>query len=308
MDSGVDSARRSASHGAAIGFALFVTFLWSTSWIVIRWGLDDEGLPPLTFAALRYSLAAVVLLGWIASQSDYRESLRRLDRSALTGIVGLGMIMYAITQGAQFVAIDSQPAATSSLVLSGTPLVVAFLGARALKERPTFRQLVGAVLVITGAAVYFSGSLSATAVGLVAAFVGLVANSFGAVLGRGVNRSASVPVVVVTGLSMAVGAATLLLVAGLIDGLPAVSARAWVMIAWLAVVNTALAFTLWNLSLRRLTALESAAINNTMLLQIGLLAWWLLDEYPGPLGFAGIGLASIGILLAQTSRSQLHRG
>lgn len=271
---------------------------------MIRWGLDDEGLPPLTFAALRYALAALVLLGWIASQTGRRESLRRLDRKGLIRIAGLGVVLYAITQGAQFIAIDSQPAATSSLVLSATPLLVAFLGARALAERPTPRQLVGAVLVISGATLYFSGSLGATAVGLIAATVGLVANSVAAVLGRGVNRTATLPAVVVTGLSMAVGAATLLVVAGMVDGLPDVSARAWVMIAWLAVVNTALAFTLWNLSLRRLSALESAAINNTMLLQIGMLAWWLLDEFPGPLGFAGIALVSAGILLTQSPRAE----
>ena len=40
--------------------ALLVTVLWSSSWVLIRWGLDDEGLSPLMFAALRYGLAAVV--------------------------------------------------------------------------------------------------------------------------------------------------------------------------------------------------------------------------------------------------------
>jgi len=291
------------SHRAALGAALFVTFLWSTSWVVIRWGLDDEGLPPLTFAALRYSLAAVVLLGWITSRAHHRRSVQGLDRRTLIGVVGLGVVLYAITQGAQFIAIDSQPAATTSLILSGTPLLVAFIAHRTLTERTTPRQLVGAVLVIVGASLYFSGSIGATAVGLAAAIAGLVANSIAAVLGRGVNRNASVPAVVVTGLSMAIGAGTLLVVALAIEGLPDVSARAWGLIAWLAVVNTALAFTLWNLSLRRLSALESAAINNTMLLQIGLLAWWLLDEFPGPLGFVGIGLVSAGILLTQTTRS-----
>jgi len=40
--------------------ALLVTFLWSTSWVLIKVGLED--LPPLTFAGLRYGLAALVLL------------------------------------------------------------------------------------------------------------------------------------------------------------------------------------------------------------------------------------------------------
>lgn len=66
-----------------------------------------------------------------------------------------------------------------------------------------------------------------------------------------------------------------------------------------AVVSTALAFTLWNLSLRRLTAVESAGINNTMLIQIAVLAWILLSEAPGTLGLAGILIVSIGVFLTQ---------
>ena len=84
------------------------------------------------------------------------------------------------------------------------------------------------------------------------------------------------------------------------EGLPTVSARAWLIIVWLALVNTALAFTLWNLSLQRLSAVESAGINNTMLIQIALLAWVFLNETPGVPELAGILLVSLGVLLTQT--------
>jgi drug/metabolite transporter (DMT)-like permease len=65
------------------------------------------------------------------------------------------------------------------------------------------------------------------------------------------------------------------------------------------VVNTALAFTLWNRSLQKLSAVESSLINNTMLVQIAVLAWLFLDE---PLSWrdgVGLLLATAGILLAQ---------
>ena len=80
------------------------------------------------------------------------------------------------------------------------------------------------------------------------------------------------------------------------------SGRAWLIIGWLAIVNTALAFTLWNLSLRSLSAVESASINNTMLIQIALLASIFLGEAPGVLGLAGILVVSTGIFLAQSFR------
>ena len=70
-------------------------------------------------------------------------------------------------------------------------------------------------------------------------------------------------------------------------------------ILWLAVVNTALAFTLWNLSLRHLGAGESAVINNTMLLQVALLGWIVLDEVPTALQWLGLVIVSVGIAITQ---------
>jgi drug/metabolite transporter (DMT)-like permease len=51
---------RQHARGAATG--LFVTFLWSTSWVLIKVGLDGLALAPLSFAGLRYALAAVVVV------------------------------------------------------------------------------------------------------------------------------------------------------------------------------------------------------------------------------------------------------
>ena len=86
-----------------------------------------------------------------------------------------------------------------------------------------------------------------------------------------------------------------------VDGLPSISVRAAAIITWLAIVNTALAFTLWNLSLQRLTAVESAGINSTMLIQIAVLAWIFLGEAPGMLGLIGIVTVSAGVFLRQTA-------
>ena len=114
------SAARRPSHLASIGIALLVSFLWSTSWVLIRWGLDGEELQPITFAALRYGLASSVLVAWVLANRPHREQFARLDRAVVIRVVVLGIVFYAMTQGAQFVAIDNQPAATTSLVLSLT--------------------------------------------------------------------------------------------------------------------------------------------------------------------------------------------
>lgn len=294
------SPTRRSPHTTATLAALVVTFLWSSSWVLIRWGLDDEALPPVTFAGLRYGVAAAVLLGLVIARTRYRRQLTGAGKRSLVHIAVLGLVFYAITQGAQFVAIDNQPAATTSLILSFTPFLVAILSGVSLGESPSARQVGGALLLVVGAVAYFSGDLGATAVGIVAAAVGLGANVVSSLLGRQVNRTRDLAPVVVTAASMSVGAAVLLVAGMIVEGMPAVSARAWIIVVWLAVVNTAFAFTLWNLSLRRLAALESAAINNTMLIQIAVLAWLFLDEAPGLPEIAGILLVSAGVFLVQT--------
>ncbi|MGH3650549.1 MAG: DMT family transporter [Acidimicrobiia bacterium] len=301
------SIDRVVSNTRAVWTALFVTFLWSSSWVLIRWGLDEEALEPITFAALRYALAAIVLLAWVVSQPRLRKGFTTLNRSSIAQLVVLGIVLYALTQGAQFVAIDNQPAATTSLVLSWTPLLVALVGGWSIAETSSPRQLAGTLMVVAGAWFYFAGDLGSTAVGMTAALVGLAANVASALLGRHVNRRADLAPVVIAASSMAVGAALLVTAGIIVEGPPVISARAWLIIGWLAVVNTALAFTLWNLSLRRLSALESAAINNTMLIQIAILAWVFLDESLGLGEAAGIVLVSVGILLTQTVMSSRSR-
>ena len=290
------------AHLLAIASALLVTVLWSSSWVLIRLGLDDEELAPVTFAGMRYGLAALLLIVSVVARRTRRDEIRRLDRSSVWRLALLGVVFYALTQGAQFIAIDNQPAATTSLVLSLTALFVGIASARSLGERPARRQLVGSALVVVGALVYFAGDLGATTIGLTAAVVALGANVGGALLGRHVNRARSTSPIVVTTVSMSIGAVLLILAGLIVEGPPTITLRAGLIIGWLALVNTAVAFTLWNLALRRLSAIESAGINNTMLLQIAALAWWFLDENPGWVGLLGISVVSCGVFLTQLRR------
>jgi drug/metabolite transporter (DMT)-like permease len=63
------------SHLQAVLQVLFVTFLWSTSWFLIKIGLED--IPALPFAGLRYTLAFLCLLPF-AAHSGQLAPLRRL--------------------------------------------------------------------------------------------------------------------------------------------------------------------------------------------------------------------------------------
>ena len=303
-DTGAQSPR--TEHTRALLLALFVTMLWASSWVLIRWGLEDEGLRPVTFAGIRYLLAAILLAGVTAGTPSARSAIARMRTRSWATLSMLGIVFVALAQGAQFVAIDSQPAATPSLVLSLTPLLVAGVSSLTIGERPGARQVMGAAFIVIGAIAYFLGDLGFTAVGMLAAGVGLLANASGALIGRAANRDRSLPPLVVTVVSMGVGALALVVGGVAVEGWPAMSGRAWLIVLWLAGVNTALAFTLWNRSLQHLSATESAAVNNTMLIQIGLLAWAFLDEVPGVLDVLGMLAVSAGVYLATRPRVEIE--
>jgi drug/metabolite transporter (DMT)-like permease len=73
-------------------------------------------------------------------------------------------------------------------------------------------------------------------------------------------------------------------------------------------VNTAFAFTLWNHTLRVLTAMESGIINNTMQIWIPILAVLFLGESLNARQVAGMTLALIGTLLVQLKKLNQRTG
>ncbi|MFW6068150.1 MAG: DMT family transporter [Chloroflexota bacterium] len=300
--------QKTSPHLLAVLQALFVTFLWSTSWVFIKIGLED--IPALTFAGLRYALAFLILLPVLIVRREHR-ALRRLGRRDWLQLILLGLLLYSVTQGAQFLALDLLPAATLSLLLNFTTVAVAVMGIVLLAERPTWQQWLGTALFLLGTVIYFyrdvAGGMaaeSAPLLGLLIAGIGVLANAASAVLGRAVNRHERLTPLLITVVSMGIGAAVLLLSGIIVQGLPPLSPRSWLIIAWLAVVNTAFAFTLWNKTLRKLSAVESSIINNTMLIQIAVLAWIFLDERLQPMEIAGLLLAAFGILLVQLRRTR----
>ncbi|MFC7231663.1 DMT family transporter [Saliphagus sp. GCM10025308] len=284
----------------AVFEALFVTVLWSSSYVLIKVGLEE--IPAVTFAGLRYGVATVVLVPLFLREGGHR-SVRRLERREFAVLLVLGLFMYAITQGAQFLALQYLRAATVSLLLTFTPAVVALCSVPLLGERTSRRQWLWMAVLFVGVGVYFYpfdlGVLALVGLGIMA--VGLLSNALASILGRYANRDGTLSALGVTTVSMGVGS-TLLLGTGIaVQGLPSLSIRSWAIVFWLAVVNTAFAFTLWNRTLQTLTATESSVINNTMLVQVALLGWIFLGESLTLTDGLGMAVVMAGALLVQVA-------
>jgi len=277
---------------------MLVTFLWSTSWVLIKWGQSQVG--PLTFAGMRYMLAFLVLLPFLLRRAT-RIELLSLSRSEWVKLILLGFLYYFITQGAQYFSLTLLPSVTVSLMLNLTSIFVVGLGIVWLNEKPGWIQWVGLILNLLGIYIYFApvaferGQL----IGLIVIIVGLIANAIGSVIARDVNRVGRLSPLVVTAPSMGIGAALMLLTGALTEPAPTLQLSGWLMIIWMAVVNTAIAFTIWMYTMKSLTAMESTIINSTMLFQVAILAWLLLGEGLTGKEIIGIVVGGIGAVLVQ---------
>ncbi|HEX2766516.1 MAG TPA: DMT family transporter [Candidatus Limnocylindria bacterium] len=298
------AARSPREHALAVAQALLVTFLWSTSWILIKVGLDDLDLAPISFAGLRYALAALILLpfGLRAMRAAHAAEpigLRLLLRTAV-----YGLLFVAVAQGAQFAALSVLPATAVSLVLASVPAVVALMALAGRHERATAGQAAGIGLLTFGALLYF-GPFDVPAeatLGFVAAGMCVLAAALSSHLGRRLARDATRHLggpIGLTASSMAVGGVALLVVGVALEGWPRLDGIGWLIVGWLALVNTAFAFTLWNHTLRTLTAVESSVVNNTMTIQIAILAIVFLGELLEPIQLVGLLLAAAGAAIVQ---------
>ena len=288
--------------------ALFVTMLWSSSWVIIKFGLKE--IPPLIFAGLRYLLGAVILLAIIFSNTNHRNSLTTQSKYWWIFIGIYGILFIAITQGGQFIALKLLPAITVSFILNLTPYVVLFLSIGLLKEVPSLLQVFFFLVTFLGIIFYFYPiDLSLEVLGLLVGLILIFANAFSSISGRSINRTKTAPPIVVTGLSMVIGSVILLTCGIAIDGIQIIfslSTLSVFYIIWLSVINTALAFTLWHKAMQKLRAMDMTIINSTMLPQIVILSIIFLEEMPILKEWVGLFLIVLSTLIIQLSQAKTN--
>lgn len=280
--------------------ALLVTVLWSTSWVLIKIGLRND-LPALSFAGMRYGMAFLFLLPAVLASPRERAILKSLTRRDWLTLALLGVVIYTFAQSAQFISLAYLPSATVSLLLNLSPAVVGMMSVFWWHERANKMQWFGIALSLGGTLLYFlpivEGGLALT--GIVAALVALTTNSASTLMGRRINLQSHLSPLTITFVSMGIGSGLMLLSGGLLHGFGNPSLSDWGIIAWMALVNTAFAYTLWNQTQRTLSPVESSIILNLMMPLIAFLAWVFLGETLSVKEIGGLLLVGAGVLIVQ---------
>jgi drug/metabolite transporter (DMT)-like permease len=277
--------------------AVVVTLLWSSSYILVKIGLED--LPPLTFAGMRYFIGFLSLVALHRLQGGRLP--RGLPRKTWRALIALGMVAFAISPGAIFLSLSLLPVITANLVFqAGIPLMVAFTGGLFLGERTSRRQWLGVALTVFGVYLTFPAQLAGSEiVGILLALLSAAGGAASNLLTRYVMRDTPLPSRDVTMITVGIGSSLLLAVGVIAEPAPTLSAGSIGLLLWLGIVNTALAFTLWNFAMRTLRALEAGVIATAQVIEVTLLAWWFLHEPLGPARLVGALILLAGVILVQ---------
>jgi len=292
--------RAQARHGKLVSIleALFVTFLWSSSYVLIKIALVE--VTPMLFAAIRYSMASIILIA--VNLMSTRNEDWRLSKNDILLLIAAGFFGYTVAQGLQIVGLLYLPATMVTLILNFTPVFVLLMEAVLLKEVPTTIQVGGTLIALSGALLYFSGQVGTTnpaGVALVlASGIGWAAYL---IILRRIQRTGNMSSVRLTGITMSVGTLGIVALVPFFEPFRMPSMSAMLILLWLSVVNTALAFFIWNHVLRFLRAYELSILQNSMLVQIAILSFIFLGESPTWMMIAGMILVLVGIVLVQVT-------
>ena len=133
------------SPGLLRAAPLTFVFLWSTGWISARAAAPYAD--PLTFLAVRFTLAAVALaviaMLW---RAPWPSSAKEIGHATVAGIlmhaIYLGGVWYAVGHGV--------PAGISGVIAASQPILTAMLAPMLIGERISWRQWVGITIGFFG--------------------------------------------------------------------------------------------------------------------------------------------------------------
>lgn len=135
-----------------LAFAI-IYFVWGSTFLAIRIGV--HAVPPLLFAAIRFSIAGIILYGWTIARGE-RSPTKREWRSVLV----LALLIFLIDYGLLFWAEQRVPSGICAVMLATIPVFMTLSEIIFLRtQKLTFRLGAALLIGLAGVAVLMSHSL-----------------------------------------------------------------------------------------------------------------------------------------------------
>ena len=138
-----------------VGAFALLCLIWGTTWSAIQIGL--EGVPPFAGAAIRFAIAALLLLG-LAVATGVRLGRTRRERWLW---LANGTLGFTISYGVVYWAEQWVPSGLASVIFAIYPVFVALIGHFVLPdEKLSRREIIGVLLSFVGVGVIFAEDFS----------------------------------------------------------------------------------------------------------------------------------------------------
>ena len=244
---------------AAIAAFVALCLIWSSTWLAIKFGLRD--LPPISFVAIRFVIAVIVLL----AISVGRVPLIPRDRGDFKLLAWTGVLMFCVNYALLFWA-ELYVSSGLSAVLQATIPIFGMVFAHFIIPSEPLRgaRIAGAVVALGGVAVICSRLLDFG--GLLAFWggVGIVFGAAGAAFSNILLKARAIRLApaMIAAWQMIFGLVPLIVAGFLLEGNPLHfhwTARATFCLFYLAIPGSAIAFLLlyWLLPRMSVTNLQT---------------------------------------------------
>jgi drug/metabolite transporter (DMT)-like permease len=234
-----------AGRGLPLFIWLALCVIWGSTWLGIKLGLRD--LPPITFAGVRFGIAAL-LLGVLTLLRGVRLPANARDWRLLayTGFLSITVNYALVFWGEQYISSGLAALLSATVPLFGLPLAHRYLASEPL----TWKKITGVLAGLLGVAIVFSGELGIGGPRALGASVGIIIAALATaqagvlVKARGTHIEPSV----LAGVQMAGGCIPLLIGGMVLEGSPLDfhwTPLALASLAYLTVLGSVVAFLMY---------------------------------------------------------------
>jgi drug/metabolite transporter (DMT)-like permease len=227
-----------------LAFAI-IYFVWGSTYLAVRVGVRE--VPPLILAAMRFSVAGLVLFGWVLARGERAPSLREWRSASI-----LGMVIFLFDYGLLFWAEQRVPSGIAAVMLATIPVFMALSEIIFLRtQRLTVRLALALLIGLGGVGVLMSRALNLGGApidkwGAIALIFASISWSAASVLARKLPLPSSK--VMSSGAQMLAGGILLIIAAGAFGEFrnfhpSAVSRGVWFALVYLIVAGSIVGFT-----------------------------------------------------------------
>lgn len=293
----------SASRQAYLALAI-ICVVWGTTYTAIKYAILD--FPPYLLVGIRQTAAGVLLLLLALPKSTAPLPSRKyVLRQSLTGLATITGGNGFITWGMQYVSTG-----LAAIIGSLTPVMVVLISlAWQGKERISQRMLAGVLLGFGGLGLIFREGWQDFAQaeyrwGIAGCLASCLTWSLGTVMAKQWNSTAVSPLTN-AGLQMTAGGLGGFLMSFLFDSSHTIhhTVQGWMSVAYLALIGSALAFTLYMFVLKHLSATISSLYTYINPVVAILLGWALLGEKLTVWELVGMAITILGVWIVNSRKS-----